>query len=1119
MSARLSGGVPAALLVAWAACARSEPALRTEPDLLLDTRGTHVAPAGDVNGDGHGDLLVAAFDFTGDFNAQGRVQLFVGSPAGLVPAPAWERWGEEAGSTLGVGAAGVGDVDGDGYDEIAMSEAWSHGFHAGRLLVFRGGPLGPGASPDWIFDGPAGEQAYFGEGVVGSDVDGDGDSDVVVGCRSCNGTLLRDVGRLFVIRGGPAGLESVPTLVAEGSAIDEGFGARIYRAGDVDADGREDVLVSDRAFNHLGTPQGTVKLFRGSAGGLETAVAWEMRGGQRFGLGVVGDVDFDGDGRLDVAILAPDVTDPGGSAGQVTVHRGTGVLPETAPTWTIGPRPDVRLLGAGLAAADLDGDGYDDLLVGDIHHDDVPRPVRPDLGRGRTLVFAGGPSGPDPEPALAFRLAHPRSVVQPWAPVDGNGDGVAEIPLTRGSRFADATLWSLPSVLLACSAGPPVRTGSRTAWIELAGVAGATLSGLAFEWTSDDPSVSFEPASGTAGWSADFQSLPPVRVTLDGEPCGRVATARLHVEGRAGAADAATTVAFDDVAPPSFERPGAWSSLPALPEGRWGAALIATASSELLVAGGHDDDLELLRLSPSAGAWTRVSRARPGTVAPAVVLGGVMTVAGGRFHRGGCGPRVRRLLDDASGFDIAPTSFEVGRCGHGAAVPFDALVVVAGGTEWSDDPAPPLATVEWMDPAAETQGRLAPMRRARTRLSLVAAGPGLVAIGGEDASGGLTDTVEAWDASTDAWRTVAPLPEARADAASAVLAGRVHVLGGLGPAGATSTHFVYDPTSDTWARLADLSQPRSLAAAVVLDGRIVLVGGSDAAGDAMTAVEAWEPSVLPPPAERDAPCSAVPAPLLPAPEAHDAVSEPTVEIEELRVDGACADSYDLVRTWVATDACGNAARAPSETVHVTDLVAPQLTGVPAGERAACDAIPRIAAPDATDDCDPAPAIAFVETIEPGRCPGEHRRVRTWTARDRCGNEAAASQVIDVFDHDPPTIAPSRTVIAELWPPDHRIVRVPSSLLAPAVADACSDPVTWRLFDCFSGQDDDGRGDGSTSGDCTIEPGGGAVLARAERTGREPGGRSYSVRIVATDACGNESLPRVVGVISVSHDRR
>jgi hypothetical protein len=265
-----------------------------------------------------------------------------------------------------------------------------------------------------------------------------------------------------------------------------------------------------------------------------------------------------------------------------------------------------------------------------------------------------------------------------------------------------------------------------------------------------------------------------------------------------------------------------------------------------------------------------------------------------------------------------------------------------------------------------------------------------------------------------------------------------------------------------------------------------------------------------------APCDAIPAPLVTATD--DCDSAARVTLAETRIDGPCPHAYDLVRTWTGRDACGNATAA-TRTLHVRDLVAPVLAGVPAGATVECDAVPAPAPVTASDACDPAPVVRLAQTRIDGRCPGEYRLVRTWTATDACGNAASASQELRVVDTRPPLVVPGSSELGCIWPPNHRMVPFHRSAFTVVATDDCSDPVTWRLAGCASSQPDDGLGDGSFAGDCAVSPDGSTIAVRAERSGRDRGERRYGVEVVATDACGNESAATLIGFIVVPHDFR
>lgn len=101
-----------------------------------DGFGIGISNAGDVNGDGHADIITAAWQHAGGAPSGGKLYLISGADGSTMRTIT----GDVPGETLGFDTTNVGDVDGDGATDFLVTSAYSaiNGWHAGRVLVIAG---------------------------------------------------------------------------------------------------------------------------------------------------------------------------------------------------------------------------------------------------------------------------------------------------------------------------------------------------------------------------------------------------------------------------------------------------------------------------------------------------------------------------------------------------------------------------------------------------------------------------------------------------------------------------------------------------------------------------------------------------------------------------------------------------------------------------------------------------------------------------------------------------------------------------------------------------------------------------------------------------------------------
>ena len=375
---------------------------------------------GDFDGDGAGDLAVGApGEADGAANNAGAVWVFYGSGAGLHAAGEQvldqdalpgDDGGTETGDRFGYSLAAA-DFDGDGFDDLAIGspfEAYFLDVSCGELAFCENGGLvhvvfgsANGLMPssavllDYGIVHPVmGSFARIGFALAAGNFDGDAFDDLAIGVPGVqNSFLLVQRGDVTVLRGSaartfsngpgasradPESFDQVGESVAFGRFTGSGGAKAVGGCPRCDPDGS-----GNAGAVVLGTDAELVQTDFGSAGN---------GGDDHFGAALaVG--DFDGDGRDDLAIGAPEKDDSStDDSGRVYVAFGsaTGLDPADFQIFRVAsfpgnlPAANDRF-GAALAAGDYDGDGRDDLFIGS--------PGRGNDDRGFIYFLHGGSSG------------------------------------------------------------------------------------------------------------------------------------------------------------------------------------------------------------------------------------------------------------------------------------------------------------------------------------------------------------------------------------------------------------------------------------------------------------------------------------------------------------------------------------------------------------------------------------------------------------------------------------------------------------------------------------------------------------------------------------------------------
>jgi hypothetical protein len=250
--------------------------------------GNHISGAGDVNGDGYADVIVGSPGKEGESKVPGHAYVYSGKDGSLLLTLSGERVGDGFGSTV----AGYADAK----QHLLVVGAPAAGpAHHGRVYVYDGRST---QAKFTIEADASGRMLGYMFVSVPGDMDGDGRRDVYASDWN-NAARGPSTGRVYMV----SGRTGRPLYALTGETAGDGFGTSPSMAGDVDGDGRADLIVGAWQYSQTAISGGRAYLYSGRDGRLLKTYTCRTPG-DTFGFDAVGLGDVDGDGTVDLLITS-----------------------------------------------------------------------------------------------------------------------------------------------------------------------------------------------------------------------------------------------------------------------------------------------------------------------------------------------------------------------------------------------------------------------------------------------------------------------------------------------------------------------------------------------------------------------------------------------------------------------------------------------------------------------------------------------------------------------------------------------------------------------------------------------------------------------------------------------
>jgi FG-GAP repeat len=385
-----------------------------------DNSGRSVSSAGDINGDGIDDLIIGAFGANTDVSRSGQSYVVYGNAAPELDLNGTNNLisgfrinGIAAGDNACWSISNAGDINGDGIDDLMIGapNADPNGTDSGQSYVVFGSRSG--FSANFNLSTLNGTNGFKINGITAGDnsgrslssagdINGDGIDDLIIGAPNADPNNLSSSGQSYVVFGRRSGFSTTLNLInlsgnngfkINGIAANDIAGTSVSSAGDINGDGIDDLIIgapnadpnnlssSGQSYVVFGSRLSTIPSLNLSTLNLSILngiTGFRINGitaGDQSGTSVSSAGDINGDGIDDLIIGANGADLSGFSSGQSYVVFGrTGIgASGTLELSTLNGSNGFIVNGINAAdnsgksvssAGDINGDGFDDLMIG-----------------------------------------------------------------------------------------------------------------------------------------------------------------------------------------------------------------------------------------------------------------------------------------------------------------------------------------------------------------------------------------------------------------------------------------------------------------------------------------------------------------------------------------------------------------------------------------------------------------------------------------------------------------------------------------------------------------------------------------------------------------------------------